>query len=88
MEVFLSIVGCGAGGRELRFRRLEPMTWIFAKKGGHEAYGYVCFGDGGGIHLGAAAAVRRRLLKRVCCMQNGDAMLGWLFTQLGLLGGH
>ncbi len=55
MEVFLSIVGCGAGGRELRFRRLEPLTWIFGKKGRHEAYGYMCFG-GGGIHLGAVAA--------------------------------
>jgi hypothetical protein len=86
MEVFVSIVGCGAGGRELRFRRLEPLTWIFGKKGRHEAYGYVCFGEGGGVTI--LARRRRRLLKRVCCMQNGGAMLRWLFTQLGLLGGH
>ncbi len=59
MEVFLSIVGCGAGGRELRFRRLEPLTWIFGKKCWHDAYGYVCFGRGG-IHFCAATAARRR----------------------------
>jgi hypothetical protein len=76
MEVFLSIVGCGAGGRELRFRRLEPLTWIFGKKGRHEAYGYVCFGDGGDPSWRGGS------------MQNGGAMLRWLFTQLGLLGGH
>ncbi len=55
MEVFLSIVGCGAGGRELRFRRLKPLTWILGEKCWHDAYGYVCFG-GGGIHFCAAAA--------------------------------
>ena len=50
MEVFLSIVGCGAGGCELRFRRLKPLTWIFGKECWHDAYGYMCFG-GGGIHF-------------------------------------
>jgi hypothetical protein len=49
MEVFLSIVGCGAVGRELRLRRLEPLTWVFGEKFWHDAYGYVCFG-GGGFH--------------------------------------
>jgi hypothetical protein len=61
----------------LRFRRLKPLTWVFGKKGRHDAYGYVCFG-GGGIHLyaaaaargrrggGAAATARRRSLKRLC----------------------
>jgi hypothetical protein len=65
MEVFLSIVGCGAGGCELGFRRLKPLTWIFGKKGGHDAYGYVCFGDGGGIgigHPGAAAVAKENVL--------------------------
>jgi hypothetical protein len=72
MEIFLSIVGCGAGGHELRFRRLKPLAWVLGKKCRHDAYGYVCF-DGGVIHLcavaaaarGGAAAVRRRSLKRV-----------------------
>jgi hypothetical protein len=32
MEVFLSIVGGGAGGCELRFRCLKPLAWIFGKK--------------------------------------------------------
>jgi hypothetical protein len=63
MEVFLSIVGCGAGGRELRFRRLKPLTWIFGKKFWHDAYGYVCFGGGGGsiffFFVGGAAAVAK-----------------------------
>jgi hypothetical protein len=62
MEVFLSIVGCGAGGCELRFRRLKPLTWIFGKECWHDAYGYMCFG-GGGIHFrggGGAAAVAKR----------------------------
>jgi hypothetical protein len=59
MEVFLSIVGCGAGSCELRFRRLKPLTWIFGKECWHDAYGYVCFG-GGGIHFCAATAARRR----------------------------
>ena len=61
MEVFLSIVGCGAGGCELRFRRLKPLTWIFGKECWHDAYGYVCFG-GGGIDFcgdGGAAAVAK-----------------------------
>jgi len=49
MEVFLSIVGCGAGGRELRLRCLEPLTWVLGKKCWHNAYGYMCFG-GGGFH--------------------------------------
>jgi hypothetical protein len=94
MEVFLSIVGCGAGGRELRFRRLKPLTWIFGEKCWHDAYGYVCFG-GGGIHFlrgcgGAAAPARRRLLKGVClCAKKFFyVVLRWLLTQLGLLGGH
>ena len=47
MEVFLSIVRCGAGGRELRLRRLKPLAWVLGKKCWHDAYGYVCFGDGG-----------------------------------------
>jgi hypothetical protein len=61
MEVFLSIVGCGAGGRELGFCRLEPLTWIFGKKGRHEAYGYVCFGGGGdpSWRCGGAAGVAK-----------------------------
>jgi len=54
MEVFLSIVGCGAGGHELRFRRLKPLTWIFGEKYGHDAYGYVCFGGGGDPFCAAA----------------------------------
>ncbi len=94
MEVFLSIVGCGAGGRELRFRRLKPLTWVFGKKCWHDAYGYMCFGRGG-IHFcvaarrlcgddGAAAVAKGSVF--VC--KNGDAMLRWLFVQLGLLGGY
>ncbi len=100
MEVFLSIVGCGASGRELRFRCLKPLTWIFGKKCWHDAYGYVCFGGGGGSILhggaaavrhggGAAAPARRRLLKGLClCAKICAVVLRWLFTQLGLLGGH
>ncbi len=76
MEVFLSIVGGGASGCELGFRRLKPLAWIFGKKGRHDAYGYVCFGDGGGSASGLL--VPQRLLKRMCCVQNGDAMLRWL----------
>ncbi len=65
MEVFLSIVGCGVGGRELRFRRLKPLTWVFGKKCWHDAYGYMCFGGGGSIFAqrcggcAAAAAVAK-----------------------------
>jgi hypothetical protein len=60
MEVFLSIVGGGAGGGKLCLRRLEPLAWIFGKKGRHDTYGYVCFGDGGGGS--AFILARRRLL--------------------------
>jgi hypothetical protein len=93
MEVFLSIVGCGAGGRELRFRRLEPLTWVFGKKCWHDAYGYMCFAGGdpflrGGVVAGgggAAEPARQRLLRGVClCAKNGDVMLRWLLTQLAL----
>jgi hypothetical protein len=87
MEIFLSIVGCGAGGRELRFRRLEPLMWVFGKKGGIDAYGYVCFGDGGGGSESGILA-RQRLLKRVCCMQKRRCYAKMADTQLGLLGGY
>jgi len=87
MEVFLSIVGCGAGGRELRFRRLKPLTWVFGKECWHEAYGYTCFG-GGGIHFrgdGGAAVAKGSVL---VCKKLVLFVLRWLCTQLGLLGGH
>ena len=90
MEVFLSIVGCGAGGCgcELCFRRLKLLTWIFGKECWHDAYGYMCFG-GGGLHFrggGGSAAVAKRsvLVCKICAV----FVLRWLCTQLGLLGGH
>ncbi len=46
---------------ELRFRRLKAL----GKKGRHEAFGYVCFGDGGGIgavHPGAVAVANENVL--------------------------
>ncbi len=77
-KYFLSIVGCGAGGHELRFRRLKPLTWVFGKKGGHDAYGYVCLATGGGGigvgHRGAAAVAKENAL----CAKDGGAMLRWL----------
>ena len=74
MEVFLSIVGCGAGGCKLRFRWLKPLVWIFGKKGRHDTYGYVCSATG----VGSAPFIltRRRFLTGMCCVQN--AMLRWL----------
>ena len=68
MEVFLSIVRCGAGGRELRLRRLKPLAWVLGKKCWHDAYGYMCFGDGGvGRRLGCAmAAAAAAGAKREC----------------------
>jgi hypothetical protein len=68
MEVFLSIVRFGAGGRELRLCRLKPLAWVLGKKCWHDAYGYVCFGDGGagGAMAAAAAAGAKRGCVCVC----------------------
>ncbi len=63
MEVFLSIDGCGAGGRELRFRHLKPLAWVLGKKRRHDAYSYVCFGGGGSIF---ARRRRRGAARRRC----------------------
>ena len=86
MEVFLSIVGCGAGGRELRLRRLKPLTWVFGEKCWHNAYGYVCFG-GGGLHCRGDGR-GGSCYEGCACVQNVLFVLRWLCTQLGLLGGH
>ena len=86
MEVFLSIVGCGAGGRELRLRRLKPLAWVLGKKCWHDAYGYMCFGDGGvGRRHGGG---RGGGCEKGMCVCAKFAMLRWLITQSGLLGGH
>ncbi len=86
MEVFLSIVRCGAGGRELRLRRLKPLAWVLGKECWHDAYGYVCFGDGGvGRRHGGG---RGGGCGKGMCVCAKFAMLRWLITQLGLLGGH
>ena len=87
MEVFLSIVGCGAGGRELRLRRLKPLAWVLGEKCWHDAYGYMCFGDGG-IGRGHGGGRGGECKKGMCvCVQN-LFILRWLLTQLGLLGGY
>jgi hypothetical protein len=87
MEVFLSIVGCGAGGRELRLCRLEPLTWVLCEKCWHDAYGYVCFG-GGGFHCRGDGRDGGGGYEECACVQNVLFVLRWLCTQLGLLGGH
>ncbi len=53
-KYFCPFVGCGAGGPELRFCCLKPLTWIFGKKCWHDAYGYMCFGGGDPFLRGGA----------------------------------
>jgi hypothetical protein len=67
----------------LRFRCLKPLAWIFGKRGRHDTYGYVCFGDEGGgigaVHSGAAEVANGNVLCAKCDAKMSD-------TQLGLLG--
>jgi hypothetical protein len=60
-------VHCWVWGERLRIALLllKPLAWIFGKKGRHDAYGYVCFGNGGGIgvgHPGAAVVAKENVL--------------------------
>ena len=67
MEVFLSIVGCGAGGRELRLRCLEPLTWVLGKKCWHKPMATCASAAGGSIVAAtAAAAAAVAIGKREC----------------------